>query len=239
MAEESNFLLSGGDSLKALHLCEDISTTVGVATPKLLEVILDGTFVDILHYIDSTMLMPLLENDSNSLREAQKRRSGSPSDVPAKKERGQSPCEDLLQQETQAFKVIRRGAEVIEMDPKKERSNLQAAADVDKYSCRKEENVLELCLSWSSDTGRCVDASPIILVRERTEQSSVVAERTVFIGSHSHRFQALDLDTGRLLWERVLGDRVESSAAVSHCGTLVVVGKLFVGNFLSIVLSVL
>uniref|UniRef100_A0A3P8UTR0 Aminoadipate-semialdehyde dehydrogenase n=1 Tax=Cynoglossus semilaevis TaxID=244447 RepID=A0A3P8UTR0_CYNSE len=224
LAEESNFLLSGGDSLKALHLCEDISTTVGVATPKLLEVILDGTFVDILHYIDSTMLMPLLENDSNSLREAQKRRSGSPSDVPAKKERGQSPCEDLLQQETQAFKVIRRGAEVIEMDPKKERSNLQAAADVDKYSCRKEENVLELCLSWSSDTGRCVDASPIILVRERTEQSSVVAERTVFIGSHSHRFQALDLDTGRLLWERVLGDRVESSAAVSHCGTLVVVG---------------
>uniref|UniRef100_A0AAV2KWD1 Uncharacterized protein n=1 Tax=Knipowitschia caucasica TaxID=637954 RepID=A0AAV2KWD1_KNICA len=48
--------------------------------------------------------------------------------------------------------------------------------------------------------------------------------KTVFIGSHSHRMQALDLDSGNVIWERVLGDRIEASATVSQCGTLVIVG---------------
>lgn len=56
----------------------------------------------------------------------------------------------------------------------------------------------------------------------------------MFIGSHSHRFQALDLTSGSLLWERVLGDRIESSAAVSLCGSLVIVGQyqIYGDNFL-------
>jgi len=46
----------------------------------------------------------------------------------------------------------------------------------------------------------------------------------VFIGSHSHRLSAILFDTGQLLWEITLGDRIESSACVSMCGTFVVVG---------------
>ena len=46
----------------------------------------------------------------------------------------------------------------------------------------------------------------------------------VFIGSHSHRLSAILFDTGQLLWEITLGDRIESSACVSICGTFVVVG---------------
>ncbi|KAK9535693.1 hypothetical protein VZT92_008060 [Zoarces viviparus] len=42
--EASNFLLSGGDSLKALRLHEDILAAVGATSPELLEAILDGTF---------------------------------------------------------------------------------------------------------------------------------------------------------------------------------------------------
>ncbi len=75
---------------------------------------------------------------------------------------------------------------------------------------------LGLRILWSSDTGRCVDASPVLLVGPK--------RTTVFIGSHSHRLQALDLSSGEVIWERILGDRLESSAAISKCGSLVAVG---------------
>lgn len=80
----------------------------------------------------------------------------------------------------------------------------------------KHNNPLCLQVCWSSDTGRCVDASPVLLIGPE--------RATVFIGSHSHRLQALDLSNGEVVWERVLGDRLESSAAVSKCGTLVALG---------------
>ena len=48
----------------------------------------------------------------------------------------------------------------------------------------------------------------------------------VFIGSHSHKFFAISMETGQVLWEALLGDRVESSACLSSCGKFVVVGKL-------------
>ncbi|XP_034439546.1 beta-alanine-activating enzyme isoform X1 [Hippoglossus hippoglossus] len=222
--EESNFLLSGGDSLKALHLCEDILSAVGVTSPGLLEVVFDGSFSDILTYIARVTLTPPLENSTAPLPEAQKRHAVAPSVVLAKRERkgSQSAAEERPQGERQAFKVIRRAGEVIEINV---RSGFQADAVGEKdLSKKRRDDAVGLCLSWSSDTGRCVDASPVLLVHERTDQRSDEAKTTVFIGSHSHRIQALDLDTGSLLWERVLGDRIEASAAVSHCGTLVIVG---------------
>nr|XP_046246698.1 beta-alanine-activating enzyme isoform X2 [Scatophagus argus] len=223
--EKSNFLLSGGDSLKALHLCEDITTAVGVTSPDLLEVILDGTFSDILHHVARLTLMPPHENSPSSLSEAKKRHTDAPSVVAAaKRERKDSR---RAAEETQAVKVIRRAGEVIEMKIKDPETNESLQADTlgDKDSSKKPRgDALGLSLSWSSDTGRCVDASPVFLLQDRTGQRSDEGKTTVFIGSHSHRIQALDLITGSLLWERVLGDRIEASAAVSHCGTLVVVG---------------
>ncbi|TMS20244.1 Beta-alanine-activating enzyme [Larimichthys crocea] len=134
----------------------------------------------------------------------------------AKAERKESSAAD----ETRAVTVIRRAGEVIGM--KVRETNIRADALGDKESSKKRrDDALGLSLSWSSDTGRCVDASPVLLVRDRTDEGETT---TVFIGSHSHRIQALDLITGGLLWERVLGDRIEASAAVSHCGSLVVVG---------------
>ncbi|MEQ2168741.1 hypothetical protein GOODEAATRI_017924 [Goodea atripinnis] len=148
--ERSNFLFSGGDSLKALRLCEDILAAVGVSSPQLLEVILDRTFSDVLHHVT------------------------------------------------------------------------QILSERDGSSSSTEKRAANLPLNWSSDTGRCVDASPVILVQDAANGTS---RTTVFIGSHSHRIQALDLLSGNLLWERVVGDRIEASATVSHCGSLVVVGS--------------
>jgi len=48
---------------------------------------------------------------------------------------------------------------------------------------------------------------------------------TVYIGSHSHQFIALSVSSGVALWQTRLGDRIESSAALSMCRCLLVVGE--------------
>uniref|UniRef100_A0A665VA80 Aminoadipate-semialdehyde dehydrogenase n=1 Tax=Echeneis naucrates TaxID=173247 RepID=A0A665VA80_ECHNA len=218
--EESNFLLSGGDSLKALNLCEDILTAVGVPLPELVEVILDGTFSDVVHYVARSTPMLPPENSTSPLPQSKKRHAEAPSVAPVKREcRGsESTAAEKPQVQTQVLKALNGGHEVIEMNVggKETGKNIQAE--------KQRTDALSLSLSWSSDTGRCVDASPVLLVQERTNKRSDPARKTAFIGSHSHRMQALDLDSGNLLWERVLGDRIEASAAVSHCRTLVIIG---------------
>ncbi len=202
---------------------------MGVTSPELLEVVLDGTFADMLRHVARVTLMPPVENSLSSLSEVQKRPADAPPAVPAKRECKQSATTG----ETWAVKVIRRAGEVIEMKIRtpETNTNIQAGALGEKDPSEKcREDALGLSLSWSSDTGRCVDASPILLVQDRTDQRSE-GKTTVFIGSHSHRIQALDLITGSLLWERVLGDRIEASAAVSHCGSLVVIGQYHLSKY--------
>ncbi|XP_060884723.1 beta-alanine-activating enzyme isoform X2 [Labrus mixtus] len=198
--EESNFLLSGGDSLKALRLHEDVLAAAGSTSPELLEVVLDGTFSDVLRHIERITLTQPLENKTPATSEVKKRHAEAPSATPAKREHT-----ERLQEEKRAFRVLKRAGEVMEIRDTETHINSEAEKD----------GALTLSVSWSSDTGRCVDASPLLLAENTT---------TVFIGSHSHRIQALDLTTGSLLWERVLGGRMEASAAVSHCGSLVVIG---------------
>ncbi|NXJ60997.1 ACSF4 enzyme, partial [Rostratula benghalensis] len=78
---------------------------------------------------------------------------------------------------------------------------------------------LVFCLRWKSNTRKCVDASPLVVI---PAEEGVPA--SVYIGSHSHALQAIDLDLGEIKWEKDLGDRIESSACVSKCGNFIVVG---------------
>ncbi|XP_076993065.1 beta-alanine-activating enzyme isoform X6 [Tamandua tetradactyla] len=77
---------------------------------------------------------------------------------------------------------------------------------------------LELRVRWRSDTGKCVDASPLVIIPASDKSSA-----TVYIGSHSHRMKAIDLYSGKVKWEQILGDRIESSACISNCGNFVIV----------------
>ncbi|XP_014845630.1 PREDICTED: acyl-CoA synthetase family member 4 isoform X3 [Poecilia mexicana] len=174
--ERSNFLFSGGDSLKALRLCEDILAAMGVSSPRLLEVILDRSFSEVLRHV--TQMLPLEPDGSSS---SKKRAAEAPSGVPAKK----GPRSDRTQQETLGCKVVRRGGEV-------QGTNFRSVDAGEEEPLDGKDVGVRLGTSWSSDTGR---------------------------------IQALDLAGGNLLWERVLGDKIEASAAVSHCGSLVVVGS--------------
>lgn len=75
---------------------------------------------------------------------------------------------------------------------------------------------INLGIMWKINTHKCVDASPLVVC---------CGEHCVaYIGSHSHRFLAIKLDDGRILWDTKLGDRVESSACLSRDGQKIIVG---------------
>lgn len=86
---------------------------------------------------------------------------------------------------------------------------------------------LALCVRWKSNMRKCVDASPLVIIPAKEEISA-----SVYVGSHSHAMQAIDLDLGEIKWEKTLGDRIESSACVSKCGNFIVVGTSFVSAFI-------
>ncbi|XP_041704698.2 beta-alanine-activating enzyme isoform X2 [Coregonus clupeaformis] len=278
--EDSNFLFSGGDSLQALRLCDDITTAVEVTSSGLLEVILDGSFSQVLcHVATATLTLPS-EHSWTSHPVAMKRPADPLSSAQPKRQHtdpystttAEWPLGVVVSSMRKAVRctVLRRAGEVVEMgQPDSLRTNENSHSDSEgpikrprntqekganestesnhsqtfgsnkrtehNHSKAVETNEpsassvtpppgLGLRVSWESDTGRCVDASPVLLVQRGADRASGGPRATVFIGSHSHRMQALDLTTGGLLWERVLGDRIESSSAVSRCGRLVVVG---------------
>ncbi|KAL3879099.1 hypothetical protein ACJMK2_031412 [Sinanodonta woodiana] len=77
--------------------------------------------------------------------------------------------------------------------------------------------VVSMEISWQFNTGKCVDASPLLVFPRQ-------GDPIVCIGSHSHRFFALNFSSGVLTWEITLGDRIESSACLSLCGNFIIVG---------------
>lgn len=194
-----------------MRLCEDILTAVGVSSPSLLGLLLEGTFSDVVNHLRQLLS---LEDSPSAAAETRKRPADLPPVTQGKKERRSADDEE----ERCVVKVVRRGGEVMDIRTTDGTKRLQRA----KHGGPNISSDVSLSLSWSSDTGRCVDASPVLLIRGEDEAK---AEASVFIGSHSHRMQAVDLLSGTLLWEQVFRDRIESSAAVSRCGTLVVVGQ--------------
>ena len=94
-----------------------------------------------------------------------------------------------------------------------ERSPNEPVIDSGKFECSE----IGLKQLWKYDTGKCVDASPLIAFDN-------FHKTTVYIGSHSHKFCAIDLTRGESKWEITLGDRIESSACLSRCQQFVIVG---------------
>ncbi|KAK6493094.1 beta-alanine-activating enzyme isoform X1 [Huso huso] len=250
---ESAFLFSGGDSLKSLRLSEEIEAMVGRTLPELMEVILNGSFLDLYNHIanftfssnDKETTEVNLKQELNkefSSVEVQKRtvshsykekavsftsmcRGGlvfkSDVDVPNK---NSTALLSLKHVETRGHSDITH--QHVNKAPASSTVHQVESADplcpAEGHLFQKDlagEGGLMLKMRWKSDTGKCVDASPLLLISGAGEASA-----TVYIGSHSHRMQAIDLCSGMIKWERVLGDRIESSATVTKCGNFIVVG---------------
>ena len=101
---------------------------------------------------------------------------------------------------------------------------------------------VELRVRWKVNTYKCIDASPVLLsvtsgqhlkdCPELLPHSTSAIDNplqgvsgVVYVGSHSHQFLAVEVESGRVLWRSVLGGRVESSACPSHCGKYIAIGQ--------------
>ena len=82
-------------------------------------------------------------------------------------------------------------------------------------------NQVTVTCQWRTCLYKCIDASPLVV------NSPGGCGGEVFIGSHGKVFMCIRLSDGEVLWERSVGDRIESSAAISACGIYVIVGEVF------------
>ncbi|XP_055817686.1 putative acyl-activating enzyme 19 isoform X2 [Solanum dulcamara] len=69
---------------------------------------------------------------------------------------------------------------------------------------------------WMVYMESCVDASPLVVFKERNVY--------LLIGAHSHKFFCIDATSGLVLWEVKLQGRVESSAAILDDFSQVIIG---------------
>ncbi len=240
--ENDKFLRIGGDSFRVIHLMERLEKTLGVYDVRILESILKDT----LHATSQLLGELVAKTSKDSGEQSQLKRdfevhSVEPMSKKSRvtgepKQRGGSAfatcemCGDFIRVTGDNISspldavVISLGSQYVGTH----RENTSHLAGINGNSCQDQrvvatanrlQNSVDLTLLWKHDTGKCVDASPLVIHHGN-------GNSTVFIGSHSHKFAALDLDSGECRWEVELGDRVESSACVSKCGKFVVVGTL-------------
>ncbi|NXN08898.1 ACSF4 enzyme, partial [Indicator maculatus] len=261
ISKDTMFLDSGGDSLKALRLHEELELLAGKTLPGLLEAILSCSIEGVYRHI-----LKILFPDEEQLMNcdsAVKRKSGKSGEelhgkhIKLKPERGLEAAGEFT-----PLLALSRGNHFLSMNFTKSlmqpRNTTQVGVELPQQpsslhvvtpsilqshtqGCETEDRVLtaakqankpdsccaqqshaaatgvELCIRWKSNTGKCVDASPLVIIPSAEAAS-------VYVGSHSHTMQAIDLESGEIRWEKSLGDRIESSACVSKCGNFIVVG---------------
>ncbi|XP_025031638.1 beta-alanine-activating enzyme isoform X2 [Python bivittatus] len=240
--EDSQFLPSGGDSLKLLQLHDEIERMVGRPIPGLLEIILNRSIGEIYkHVLKSAFPSDNLTVSSHSA--IKRKLSGHLSEEPNNK-RVELTSKSSLKTEvaTVRFIAVSRGNHLvsinepvknqIEAEPAEKNEMLQKSntnVNITEADSVEEnlgpENLgettkkLTLHVRWTSDLGKCVDASPLLVIPIPDKLPAFV-----YIGSHSQVIQAIDLYSGKVKWKRNLADRIESSACISKCGNFIVVG---------------
>ena len=90
--------------------------------------------------------------------------------------------------------------------------------DMPTYQLGK-KSLVTIEQKWKTSLYKCIDASPLVVFSPERQDGEV------YVGSHGHVFMAIRLSDGHVIWEEEVGDRVESSAVLSACGTYVIVGK--------------
>ncbi|KAL0164517.1 hypothetical protein M9458_040270, partial [Cirrhinus mrigala] len=244
--EDAHFMLSGGDSLQALRLCDEITVAMGTTSLGLLEVILDGSFSDVVSHV-------MTETHSNAIQPSKKRMldDSGPVVLP-KRQHKEMSTENATEStagfvvplvgRTTGFVVVRQAGEVtdwgcIQKIQEKNFSDALGASQI-KFTVTNTSEDTNVGLISNPAINKITERHVPQEVTEmlpvtkctgigegsREEPSDVLPlglqagvwmplQTTVFIGSHSHRLQALDLSNGEVIWERILGDRLESSAA--------------------------
>ncbi|XP_025777301.1 beta-alanine-activating enzyme isoform X1 [Puma concolor] len=252
--DESLFLNSGGDSLKSIRLLNEIEKLVGTSIPGLLEIILSSSILEIYNHVLQTVFPDedLLFSKNYAMK--RKFSDINQEEISGKSLPQKSVLTLSCDNELAAFIAVSRGSQILSLNSEFltklglgssarssdliSQTNIQNVTSLNPPaltgkskdpSCVAEVShegtsvieakKMELHVRWRTDTGKCVDASPLVVI-SAAAKSSV----TVYIGSHSYRMMAVDLYSGKVKWEQILGGRIESSACVSKCGNFIVVG---------------
>ncbi|NXK31855.1 ACSF4 enzyme, partial [Piprites chloris] len=127
-----------------------------------------------------------------------------------------SKAPSIMKSHTQRYEM---GERILTVTNKANKNDCSSVEQIHAECSHATMAELALSVRWKSNTRKCVDASPLVIIPTKEEVSA-----SVYVGSHSHAMQAIDLDLGKIKWEKTLGDRIESSACVSKCGNFIVVG---------------
>ena len=231
------FMLEGGDSLRAVHLAEQIEKWMNrrcghpLELSMLFEIITNKPFGSLVSYVEGT-----LRSCSSVIFHSKK------SDERANEARKRSLATDI-QPIAKMSKSDNNLANMVDDKPCLEKAVSVQEGKIcacflrhgsERFACTPCENtpgcvifhhdtlltsIKELPLEWSVCMEKCIDASPLVV------PSCLTGEGAVFIGSHSYLFMSVSLSNGEVLWHTRLGGRIESSACLSRCGKLIVVGK--------------
>ncbi|XP_070647574.1 beta-alanine-activating enzyme isoform X4 [Bos indicus] len=252
--DESLFLNSGGDSLKSIRLLNEIENLVGTSVPGLLEIILSSSILRIYNHILQTVFsdkdltlsknhamkrkfnVTQEETSGKSLRQETVMPLNCDKEINAfialsrgnqilslntdkyLTKLGHCPSTYSSDLNSQTDIQNRESLNTPPLIGKSEDPSCVVEVSEEETPVIRAEK-MEFRVRWRSDTGKCVDASPLVVIPAIDKSSA-----TVYIGSHSHRMIAVDLYSGKVKWEQILGDRIESSACVSKCGNFIVVG---------------
>ncbi|XP_041526980.1 beta-alanine-activating enzyme isoform X2 [Microtus oregoni] len=248
--EDSVFLDSGGDSLKSMWLLNEIEKLTGTSMPGLLELILSRSILEVYNHIVQTMFAQEDLKVGKGCASKRKLSDTDPEEASGKPAQPALPFAHdseanaliALSRGSQLLSLGTRGhltnlGHCPSVCPPDFISQTDTQAPKDLSPPVPEEKLKKPSVSqegkpaagaetvlqerWRSDTGKCVDASPLLVMAAADPSST-----TVYIGSHSHRVKAVDLYSGKTRWEQLLGDRIESSACVSKCGNFIVVATL-------------
>uniref|UniRef100_A0A8C7B5B2 Aminoadipate-semialdehyde dehydrogenase n=1 Tax=Neovison vison TaxID=452646 RepID=A0A8C7B5B2_NEOVI len=252
--DESLFLNSGGDSLKSVRFLNEIEKLVGTSVPGLLEIILSSSILEIYNHVLQIVFPDEDLEFSKNHATKRKFSDSNQEETSGKSLHQKSVMTLSCDHELTAFTAVSRGSQILSLNTKSftrlglcssahssdlisptntqnvkslnppallgKSQDASCVAEVSEAgTCVAAAKKMELHVRWRSDTGKCVDASPLVVIPAVEKPSP-----TVYVGSHSHRMTALDLHSGKVKWEQILGDRIESSACVSRCGNFIVVG---------------
>lgn len=207
--KDSNFIKSGGDSIKALQMTIEIEFFFSLNFPRLYELLTNNTFKDICEYLG------VEDKGSNSFTPSISKPLNSSSEITTGKNTVQNTC----------FRTISRlGTESF-----CHCSEIDCFISLDTNKNKKLRASFDLKVSWTLDLNKCIDASPLIVITQ-TERK---CQHYCLIGSHSGRFCCVDIDSGKMVWDLNLLDRIESSACIDKTARYVYVGD-YSGNFYGI-----
>jgi len=208
VAASQDFYALGGDSLSAMHATRLVSEALGV-----------NISVQIFtEYSTAMSLLNFLEGGVSkegiiTKQEQQERQQQEAPSKPSQESKAYSPKRPMGGMRAHGgLRSIGRG----------NRGHGKEASASEGASSEIDDSSIELKPLWKRDLAKCVDASPLVFQPGDGALSPDGA--TLYIGSHSHLFVALNLKTGTIIWEVVLCDRVESSACLSLDGRHVIVG---------------